>query len=264
MAVNLDLSRRQVLEGGLVLGMAALAGCASQGGDAVANDVPLNWSGNQKPAPAPMPTSPIKASQPIIAQPPQLPYNGPSMAVLPRSSWARMGVARMGNIVPMNGVDRITVHHDGMNAFTSTDQSSAASRIESIRDSHTKRKARDGSLWADIGYHYVIDPAGRIWEGRDVRYQGAHVEFNNEHNLGVLCLGNYNLQRPTTAQKATLDRFVAEQMRRYRVTITRVYTHRELKSTECPGENLQAYMVQTRGYSGTLRLAMAGSDSALV
>jgi hypothetical protein len=37
-------------------------------------------------------------------------------------------------------------------------------------------------LSADIGYHYTIDPTGRIWEGRPVQYQGAHVKMNNEHN----------------------------------------------------------------------------------
>ncbi|MGH7130795.1 MAG: peptidoglycan recognition protein family protein [Phycisphaerales bacterium] len=247
----------------MALGLVTLAGCATGGSDVAANDVPLNWPGNSPPPP--MPPAPYRPTPTVVSAPPQIPTvpTTGSMSVLPRSAWAKMGVARMNNIVPMNGIDRITVHHDGMGAFNSTDQSSAASRIESVRNSHTQRKARDGSLWADIGYHYVIDPAGRVWEGRDVRYQGAHVEFNNEHNLGIMCLGNYNLQRPTAAQKATLDRFVAEQMRRFRVPITRVYTHQEIRSTECPGSNLQAYMVQTRGYSGMLRLAMARTDSAL-
>lgn len=248
----------------MALGLVTLAGCAGGGSDVAANDVPLNWQGNATP---PMPPAPMRttAASPTYTPPPipNAPAGG-STNVLPRSAWAKMGVARMNNIVPMGGIDRITVHHDGMNAFNSTDQSSAASRIEQVRQSHTKRKARDGTLWADIGYHYVIDPAGRVWEGRSIQYQGAHVEFNNEHNLGIMCLGNYNDQRPTAAQKATIDRFVAEQMRRYRVPITRVYTHQEIRSTECPGASLQAYMVQTRGYSGMLRLAMARTDSALV
>ena len=43
-------------------------------------------------------------------------------------------------------------------------------------------------------------------------------------------------------------------MKRYRVSIANVYTHQELRSTECPGRNLQRYMMQTRGTSG--RMAM--------
>jgi hypothetical protein len=269
--VNLDLSRRQLLEGGLVLGLVTLAGCKSgPTTDASSLPDPLwptapggNTTGNVPPVVATntqnYPTPPMQTPAPL---PPIVPYTG-TVPVLPRSSWTRMGVARPQNIVAMSPISRITIHHDGMTPFFAQDQGSAANRIEMIRRSHTERRAADGKQWADIGYHYIIDPAGRVWEGRDTRYQGAHVEFKNEGNLGIMCLGNYNDQQPTPAMRATLDRFVADQMRRYRVNINRVYTHQELKSTECPGRSLQSYMVATRGLSGQMRIAVRTIEPSL-
>ena len=121
-----------------------------------------------------------------------------------------------------------------------------ASRIDLIRQSH------HSNGWGDIGYHYIVDPFGQVWEGRPLMYQGAHVKDQNVRNLGVLALGNFESQRPTSAQVSTLERFLVYQMRANRVPVTRVQTHRELASTLCPGRNMQYAMNQLRGGSGTL------------
>ena len=84
--------------------------------------------------------------------------------------------------------------------------------------------------------------------------EGAHVSETNDHNLGVMCMGNFDVHYPTDAQVSTLETFVAEQMMRYRVPVSRVYTHRELKTTECPGDNLQRHMVQARRAGGRLTM----------
>jgi hypothetical protein len=150
----------------------------------------------------------------------------------------------------MNGISRITVHHDAIASFDVNSMAEAAHRLETIRTSHVV-----GRGWADIGYHYVIDPSGRVWEGRSLRYQGAHVEDNNEHNLGIVLMGNFDQHAPTPQALASLDRFLAEQMSRYNVSLRRVYTHREIKPTACPGRNLQRYMNATRARGGSLALA---------
>ena len=159
--------------------------------------------------------------------------------ILARGRWAQEGPIR-SLAVPMNGISRITVHHEGSSAFTSTAMDSVVRRLESIRNDHRRRG------WADIGYHYVIDPAGRIYEARPTALQGAHVRYNNEHNLGVMVLGNFEVQSPTSRALASLQRFLSEQMSVYRVPVSRVYTHRELRPTLCPGANLQRPMLALR------------------
>lgn len=242
------LTRRELIEGGALLGLLALAGCQNQ--------QTAELPGPVRPGPQPLPTPSPRPAPPTVARnspTPQGPAQvGPTPDVLPRAMWTRSGVADPRNINPMLPITRITIHHDGMDAFTSTSQADAAARLELIRKAHTGQRR-----FADIGYHYIVDPGGRVWEGRSVRYQGAHVENNNEGNLGVMCMGNFDLHRPSSAQVASLDRFVAGQMRRYNVPVNRVYTHQEINPTACPGRYMQQYLVASRGNRGNLRLALA-------
>lgn len=233
------LTRREMIGGTMLLGLAAVSGCANNNTSMTRLPDP-KWNSPVSSTVVSVPPQP----QPLPARP-AVPVGGP-VAIMPRAAWTSSGVARPRNINPMNGVQRITVHHDGMSPFTSTSQSDAARRIEQIRHAHIQRRAKSGERWADIGYHYLVDPAGRVWEGRGVQYQGAHVEDQNEHNLGIVVLGNFDRQQPTPAAMDALERMVAMQMKRYRVPITRVRTHQEMDSTRCPGESLQAFMNQVR------------------
>lgn len=172
----------------------------------------------------------------------------PMSGVIPRSAWTREDtIERLAN--PLGRVNRITVHHDGMNAFTSTREADSCQRLEQIRRGHV------GQGWADIGYHFAVDPAGRIFEGRPLHFQGAHVKDNNENNVGVLVLGNFMETRPTGSALTTLDGFLSNLMSRFGVPLGRVYTHQELKATACPGTHLQRYMVETRSRTGRLARA---------
>lgn len=164
--------------------------------------------------------------------------------VLARSTWAKGSpiMARMNRAD--RPYDRITIHHDGMDAFTSTSQWAAAKRLESIRQAHLNRRPEP---FGDIGYHYLIDPSGRVWQGRELVWQGAHVKDQNPGNLGICVMGNFNKQPANAAQKAALDRFVRQTMARHNISIANVKTHQERAPTECPGRNLQSYVALTRG-----------------
>jgi N-acetyl-anhydromuramyl-L-alanine amidase AmpD len=137
----------------------------------------------------------------------------------------------------------ITIHHGGMNAFTSTSKFSAASRLETIRKSHLRR---DGGRWGDIGYHFAIDPAGRLWQARPLTWQGAHVRAKNEGNIGVVVLGNYELQSVNSAQLAAVSTTLQSLMKKYKVPVSKVRTHQEWAATACPGRSLQQAMVGIR------------------
>jgi len=168
--------------------------------------------------------------------------------VIARSRWARFG-PDVSLADPMRGIDKITIHHDGMPPQNLRGMDQCARQIEIIRRGHRNNG------WADIGYHYIIDPEGRIWEGRPISLQGAHVKEHNPHNLGILVLGNFERQQPTPQAMHALDRFVAAQMRQYGIPLSRVLTHQELAPTACPGRNLQRYMDWTRARGGNLASA---------
>jgi len=141
----------------------------------------------------------------------------------------------------MKGVSRITVHHEGYTPVWFTDEASTRARLEQVRTIHTRDRH-----WGDIGYHYIIDRAGRVIEGRNIAYQGAHVKQQNPHNVGVMLLGNFEKQVPSSAQLAGLQRTLRHLMLTYRVPVKRVYTHRELGPTACPGRNLQPRVASLR------------------
>ena len=142
----------------------------------------------------------------------------------------------------MRGVNRITIHHEGTpDAVYFSDPRTTAKRLESIRRGHR------GRGWSDIGYHYVVDRAGRVWEGRPLKYQGAHVKDQNEHNIGVMVLGNFNKQYPTDVQLTTLRSTVQYLRRRYHVSQGAIFTHQELNATSCPGRQLQPRVSTMRG-----------------
>lgn len=239
-----ELNRRQWLSHALALGSAAtvssiLSACGS--GDKrtkpglVGRPIPENPRAATIGAPA-RPVSVGTPSNAALTTPP---------GVIPRTQWAAYGPdIRLAD--PMVRVERITVHHDGMPPVALTSEAAVAARIEQIRKGHRSNG------WADIGYHYIVDPQGRVWEGRPITLQGAHVKLANPRNLGVLVLGNFEIQRPTPAATDSLERFLVDRMHQHRVPVNKIYTHKELAATACPGRNLQQVMVSTRARGGTV------------
>lgn len=243
------VDRRSILGGGILLGVSALMAACNRASQ-ITTSLPTPVWPDQQPSPVsgssgpmcPKPTY-VEHTAPVRSLPASLPSG-----VISRSRWAGNGPI-LSRSNPMNGINRITVHHDAISASAGMSFDEAARRLESIRRGHVS-----GSHgWADIGYHFSIDPQGRVWECRPLNLQGAHVSDNNEHNIGVMLMGNFNQHAATSAQLAALDRFVSDQSRVFRVPISRVYTHRELRPTECPGDRLQRYMEGTRSFGGVMR-----------
>ena len=187
------------------------------------------------PGSRPRPIGPVPANVVATAVEPII-QAGDLGKILTRQRWAR-GKPIADRLNPMGGVKRITVHHEGGTAVYFADVRRTAQRLELIRKSHLQRMKA-----GDIGYHYIIDRAGRLWHGRDERFQGAHVSNHNTHNIGVMVLGNFDLQKPTR-QQLTMLRSTLQRLRgQYQVAMHNVHTHQELMATRCPGNVLQTHM----------------------
>ena len=130
-------------------GRAGAAGTATRDADAPVTRPLLAPPIATTPAPLPpLPAAPAAATG--------------SMRVTPRSAWTREGPG--GNVQAMNGVRRITVHHSAM-VMSGTAAASTAQMLTAIREGHRQRG------WADIGYHFAVDRAGRVLACRDLRDQ---------------------------------------------------------------------------------------------
>lgn len=153
-------------------------------------------------------------------------------------------------IAPTSGADdfgslgeifAITFHHSaGPRAKT---QAQAKALHRSYQQSHI------GRGFKDIGYHFAIDDQGRIYKLRPVRFKGAHVGDNNTGNVGIMLHGNYQHDRLTKDQKATLKwlfqgGFMELTGERER-DIALVRGHQEWPghhTNECPGKNLMRHI----------------------
>lgn len=173
---------------------------------------------------------------PVVAKPPKK----ATVTILPRSSWA-FDQPIASRLEPMGRAYRLTIHHEGMGVETVESIDTVKGQLRKIEAAH-KRLG-----WGDVGYHYIIDVNGRVWEGRPIKYQGAHAGNGtvNKGNIGVVLLGNFDLQRPSAASLASLRSLTEFLMSEYSISVANIYTHNEIRlkfglsATDCPGKNLQ-------------------------
>ena len=180
----------------------------------------------RKPVPPPRSTGP---APPLVYG-----YGEDRIQVIPRENWNAR--PPRGNIDPMGTIEKITVHHSGGDTFWGISKTDAADEISRIQRYHQTQQG-----WADIGYHYIIDRNGSIWQGRRLSYQGAHARGAGNHgNVGIVLLGNYLEQGIGSAQRRSLEMLVSKLCQRFLIPAQRVYTHREIVhgKTDCPGPAL--------------------------
>ena len=178
-----------------------------------------------------------------VAAPAEAPHGAPSaVKILARSAWDAKAADR-SNLEPMVRPSRLTIHHSAM-YFRDTRPASCKAQLQMIQREHMGNRG-----YGDIGYHYLIDPSGRVWEGREMRWQGAHASGdNNIANIGVCLLGNFmrgrSGQGPTPAQVTSMQQLVVSLMARYRFGADAIHCHSDFKATECPGPLLESVVTQ--------------------
>ncbi len=163
--------------------------------------------------------------------------SGYSAKPIPRRAWTTF-VPDAKGMEAMPTVTRITVHHEGNGPYYGTSVTDVRARLVNVLNGEMNAK----NPHKDIAYHFVIDPAGRVWEARDLKWEGRHTRNNYDTNLGVMCLGNFEEQSISPAQLASLEKFIKQMQLKYKIPKKRVYTHQELSATLCPGKDLQKKM----------------------
>ena len=98
------------------------------------------------------------------------------------------------------------VHHTaGTNSYTA---SQSAAIVRGIEVYHVQ-----GNGWNDIGYNFLVDKYGQVFEGRyggvDKNVIGAHAEGFNTGSFGVAVLGTYESAPPTAAARTALANLLA-------------------------------------------------------
>ncbi|HVM02362.1 MAG TPA: peptidoglycan recognition family protein, partial [Acidimicrobiales bacterium] len=160
-------------------------------------------------------------------------------------------------------ITKLIVHH----TVTPNDDPDPAATVRAMYAYHTRVRG-----WDDIGYNFLVDARGRVYEGRYARaYEpgeaptgededrrgviGAHAEGANTGSAGVALLGDFTAAAPPPAAVAALEAWLAWKAARHRIDplgssaftapgagaprlFANIAGHRDVRATQCPGDRL--------------------------
>jgi methionine-rich copper-binding protein CopC len=196
---------------------------------------------------------------PTIDVPFRVPAATQRPPIVPRLSWGANEAIRRAPPAYAPRLRFAIVHHTaGVNGYTRVQ---APAIVKAIELYHVK-----GNGWNDIGYNFLVDRFGTIYEGRyggiDRNVVGAHALGFNTGSVGIALLGTYTSTEPSQAAVSALENLLAWRLdvahvdptsllavvsggsERFRagvpVTLRAVSGHRDTGLTECPGDKLYA------------------------
>jgi hypothetical protein len=193
-------------------------------------------------------------------------------AVVPRASWGA-DPQYMTWDPAFYPTKKLVVHHtDTSNEYT--DQAGAESQVRAIYYYHSVTQD-----WGDIGYNFLIDKFGNVYEGRYSRdyaganpsgddaagngVTGAHTQGWNSGTVGIAMLGTFTDQDVTPAARRSLEAMLAWEASRNgidpqatqtftnpvsgaTVTTPNIAGHRDYAATACPGDAFYATLPTIR------------------
>ncbi|MBP9750221.1 MAG: N-acetylmuramoyl-L-alanine amidase [Candidatus Peribacteraceae bacterium] len=149
-------------------------------------------------------------------------------------------------------VKLFVVHHTA--GLVSGDGRSGLERMRALYQFHANSRG-----WGDIGYHYIVDESGQVYEGKSggKSVVGGHAYCHNVGTIGISLMGNFDEERPTQAQVKALQKLLMLLADSYDVDLSKSVTyhgetmpavvgHRDLLSTDCPGFALYGVLDQVR------------------
>jgi hypothetical protein len=148
------------------------------------------------------------------------------MKIISRAQWKAR--ASKGELYDVDISKRtgFVVHHSGAD----DDQS-----VKDIQSYHMNSDQLAKGGWKDIGYNFLIDKFGKIYEGVGWDKVGAHVGGKNTPNIGVCVIGNYSKSMPTLKALEALEWLYGEANDR-KGSKLKLYGHGQLGKTQCPGD----------------------------
>lgn len=191
--------------------------------------------------------------------------------VIPRSSWG-CDESLMTWTPEFHPVQKLICHHTA----TQNSDPDPPATIRSIYYYHAVTQN-----WGDIGYNFLVDESGRIYEGRYSRVYaagesptgedaagngvtGAHAYQYNSGTVGIALLGTLSSTDATPAGRSAIEKVLAWKaaahgidpngQARYVNPVTGVATtfpnisgHRDVTATECPGAKFYSTLPTVRG-----------------
>lgn len=175
----------------------------------------------------------------------------PQPAFQRRSDWCPAGNCPPNPNPSYTDVTHLIVHHSA----SANTAASWAAVVRSFWDFHVNTNG-----WADIGYNWLIDPNGVVYEGRGDNVLGAHFCGTNSRTMGVCVIGDFTSVVPTQAALDQLRNLLSWKACNINadplstllhtgsgLTLNRISGHRDgVCSTSCPGNMLYPLLPNIR------------------
>lgn len=187
----------------------------------------------------------------------------PKPQIFSRAQWGADESMREKSSLSYFEVHAGFVHHT-VNA-NDYSRSEVPALLRGIYAYHTQSRG-----WSDIGYNFLVDRFGRIWEGRyggvDRPVVGAHTLNYNDYAFAMSAIGNYETKQPSKALLQAYGALFAWKLSLHGIDASStkqwvgskyfqaINGHRDAASTACPGRYLYAKIPQIR------RLAAEGQQ----
>jgi hypothetical protein len=143
---------------------------------------------------------------------------------------------------------RITIHHTATRIDTVRPLTEKLQALQRFSQSESPLAGgRVKPAWADVPYHYYIDPAGAVAEARDPSYAGdSNTPYDPAGHLLIVVEGNFEVDRLTDAQQRALEAVVPALAGRWGIAGDRIAGHRDFAATACPGKQLYDFIPRLR------------------
>ncbi|MGK5530165.1 peptidoglycan recognition protein family protein [Streptomyces sp. URMC 129] len=198
-------------------------------------------------------------------------FEGPRPPITTRAGWGADESLREPDFLYTDTIKTVFVHHTaGTNDYSCSD---APAIIRGIYAYHVESQG-----WRDIGYNFLVDKCGEIYEGRaggvDQPVQGAHTLGFNHNSMGVSVLGTYSDEAPNQDILDSLSLLTAWKLGLHdgdpegaqnrtstggtypegtTVKLNNVSGHRDGYNTDCPGDELYAELPYIRSTAADLQ-----------
>ncbi|WP_328911426.1 peptidoglycan recognition protein [Streptomyces sp. NBC_00234] len=217
--------------------------------------------------------APVRFAAPARLALPEAPPGAPQPEIVPRSDWGADERMVRHAATYTGRVSAAFIHHTGhTNGYDCAD---APELLRGIQADHIKQ---DG--WDDIGYNFVVDRCGTIYEGRaggiTRPVRGAHTKGFNADSVGIAAIGTFGAGVPVPkAVVEAIARVIAWKLRpgadprgSVRLVSTNdesrfpkghaaelhvISGHRDSYLTGCPGDALYAQLPAIRDAVAALR-----------
>jgi len=184
--------------------------------------------------------------------------NCPPPSICDRNCWCPSGNCPQNYTPVINVPTHLIIHHSA----GSNNSPDYAAVVAAIWDFHVNTNG-----WDDIGYNWLIDPMGVVYEGRGQNVLGAHFSCMNTDATGICLLGNFMNFNPTVKAKQALQELLAFEgcsnsieladsslHQPSGLVLSHISSHRDAnestagcpKGTVCPGDFLYAQLESIR------------------